>query len=209
MTRILLVRHGQIQLNNPMRFWGQTDLELTETGVRQINALKARLDIEDIDHVFVSDLKRTRRSAEILTGDQDIPTEICPDIRELNFGSAEGLSYQEICQQYPELAGALMNWKVMPKFPGGETMDAFESRVKTFHDKLIDIAGNQTVLVVAHSGSLRMLICHLLGLSITSWRDFQLDLASLSVVNYFANSGRVMLGLFNDTCHLEDISIED
>ena len=68
----------------------------------------------------------------------------------------------------------------------------------------IIICPEQTALIVAHSGSLRMLICHLLGIGTQNWHRLHLDFASLSAVE--THSGGAVLMSLNNTSHLGGIN---
>ena len=74
-------------------------------------------------------------------------------------------------------------------------------RAIPFLDELVASEGGQGVAVVSHGGTLRVLLCHLLGLGLEhAWR-WQFDLGSLSRVNLY--DGTPVVLLLNDTCHLE------
>lgn len=86
------------------------------------------------------------------------------------------------------------------RFPGGESVDELNTRVIKFLDKLKKHSEDQTILVVAHSAPLRLIICHLLGVELWRWRQFRLDLASLSILETYPQGA--ILSLLNDTSHL-------
>ena len=66
MSRILLVRHGQTKLNRGDRFWGKTDVALSNIGIKQAECLRDRLTSEKITAVYTSTLRRARLTAEIV-----------------------------------------------------------------------------------------------------------------------------------------------
>ena len=51
MARLLLVRHGQTKLHRADRFWGSTDVALSDTGIKQSEKLHDRLAKEKISAV--------------------------------------------------------------------------------------------------------------------------------------------------------------
>ena len=199
MSRLLLVRHGDTKLNSGKRFWGQTDVELSASGIRQAERLRDRLATEKIDAIYTSNLSRASVTAEIIASRHQSKTIICAELRETNFGKVEGLTFNEICQLYPELIEPWSNWSLALRFPGGESVEELAKRVSQFLPRLEKHTSGETILIVAHSASLRLLICHLLGIELQYWRQFRLDLASLSILETYPQGA--ILSLLNDVSH--------
>ena len=61
MSKLLLVRHGNTKLNSAERFWGQTDVELSDEGIWQAEQLSKRLSTYKIDVIYASSLSRVSR----------------------------------------------------------------------------------------------------------------------------------------------------
>ena len=81
MSRILLVRHGDTELNSAERYWGRNDIKLSATGLRQAERLRERLAAERISTVYSSDLKRTLVTAEIIASRHRLRVITCPELR--------------------------------------------------------------------------------------------------------------------------------
>ena len=201
MSRLFLVRHGETKLNSGKRFWGQTDVELSTAGIRQAERLRDRLSKQKIDAVYTSNLKRAVVTAEIIASIHQLDIITCAELGEINFGWIEGLTFEEISQQHPELAKLLGNWDIRPKFPGGESLSELNRRVSKFMLRLKNHPPEETILIVAHSGTLRLLMCNLLKIELDHWRQFRLDLGSLSLLDTYPQG--TILNLLNDTSHLE------
>lgn len=201
MARILLVRHAQTKLHKDDRFWGKTDVTLSDFGVWQAEKLRDRLVEEKIAAVYASALSRAQHTAEIITQGRKCNITICEEINEINFGFIEGLTYDEIKLLHPELAETLSGFGTLAKFPGGESFEGLNSRVKIFVEKLGNHQPNETVLVVSHGGPLPLMICHLLGIGAEHWRKIWLETTSLSIVNTYPQGAR--LSLLNDVSHLK------
>lgn len=200
MARLLLVRHGETTGNSAERFWGRTDVALSETGLQQAERLRERLAGEKIDAVYASDRVRAMKTAEIITTGRGPAVTPCPELREIDFGLIEGLTFDEINRQYPEIAGAWFHPDISLRFPDGESFTDLNNRVARFVPRLAGHAQAETVLVVAHSGVLRLLFCKILGIEAGHWRRFRLDLASLSILNTYDKIA--ILNLWNDIAHL-------
>lgn len=61
MTRLLLVRHGETELQSSLRYWGKTDVDLGPIGLHQAEQLRDRLAMEKIDAIYTSELKEQRK----------------------------------------------------------------------------------------------------------------------------------------------------
>ncbi|MFC1945775.1 histidine phosphatase family protein [Chloroflexota bacterium] len=202
MPRLLLVRHGQTELSEEPRFWGQTDIALSEHGVAQAQRLRERLRPVKFAAVYASDLKRTVTTAKIILGKRKTEITPCAELREVSFGQLEGLTFDEIGKLYPDLVADLEMWRVSPRFPGGESIPELDARLERFLPRLDAHAEGGTVLVVAHGGSLRRLLCHLMQLENEHWNQLRIDLASLSILDVFPEAELAVLSLLNDTSHL-------
>lgn len=200
MSRILLVRHGITKLHASDRFWGQTDIALSNTGIKQAGQLRSRLTSEKINAIYSSTLSRARSTAEIIASGHKVDVIPCDELCECNFGYIEGLTFEEIKRLHPALADELSNRKTVA-FPGGETLDQLNSRVQSFLKRLEKHKLQETVLIVAHGGPIRLIICNLLGLGLDFWLKIRIDLASLSIVETYPQA--TILSLLNDVSHLK------
>ncbi len=200
MSRLLLVRHGITEFNSTRRFAGYSDVEMSADGYRQVERLRDRLANEKIDAIYSSDLRRALATAEVITSHHKVDTVTCPELREINYGDAEGLTFQEIGRLYPEVAESITNFSLQLKFPDGESFEEFIERTGKFAERLEKHALSETILIVSHSGPLRVLVCCLLGIDQSHWRQIRCDNASLSIVETYPQ--RVIISLLNDTCHL-------
>jgi alpha-ribazole phosphatase len=201
MSRLLLVRHGATELTTNMRFQGQINTELNAEGYKQVEKLRDRLTTEKIDQIYCSDLKRAMATAEVINSRHKADITACPELREISYGEVEGMAYDDIRRLHPDVADCCVNWSTQLKFPGGESFSEFTKRVNQFTEELNKHTPEQNILIVAHGGTLRVVLCQLLGLELWRWRQFQINVASLSIVE--KRSDIAILNLFNDTSHLK------
>ena len=203
MARLLLVRHGITEYNSTRRFAGYSDVEMSEAGYRQVERLRDRLADVKIDAIYSSDLRRALATAEVIISGREANIVACSELREVNYGDTEGLTFDEIRRLYPELAESIANFNLQLEFPGGERFDGFIERTITFLGKLEKHAPSETILIVSHSGPLKVLVCHLLGIDQSHWRQFRIDNASLSIVETYPQ--RAIINLLNDISHLREV----
>lgn len=204
MSRLLLVRHGITEFNSTRRFAGYSDVEMNAAGYEQVEKLRDRLANEQIDAVYSSDLKRALATAEVISSGHKVDIVACPELREMNYGDAEGLTFQEINRRYPEAAKSIINFNLQLEFPGGESFEGFIKRTTKFLDRLNEHKSSATILVAAHSGPLRVLVCDLLGIDQDHWWQIRCDNASLSIMDTYPKGA--IISLLNDTSHLREVS---
>jgi alpha-ribazole phosphatase len=201
LSRLLLVRHGNTKLNSGQRFWGKTDVELSDQGIQEAEKLRDRLTKEKINVIYSSNLSRARLTAEIIASRHNVKINSHDELNEISFGLIEGLTFEEIGKRHPELAEVLSKWSVKPKFPGGESLDDLNNRVQAFLKRLQKHNPEETILIVSHAGTLRLIICNLLAIGLEYWRHMRLDLASLSIMETYPEGA--VLSLLNDISHLK------
>jgi len=200
MLHLLLVRHGEPDWNLTNRFQGHSDIPLNITGHQQAAAIGGRLAKEEIHAIFTSDLSRARDTAKKIAENHACDIIVEPRLREGSFGQWEGLTYAELQQRQPEAVEAWHEDISSFAPPGGETLHQLARRVDQAYN---DIAANhqdQTVLLVAHGGSLQMLIANLLELPPKSFWQFNLDHCSLSKISVYDESA--IINSLNETNHL-------
>jgi alpha-ribazole phosphatase len=199
--RLLLARHAPTDWNAEARFQGKEDIALGATGRKLAALLAERLGRERIDEIQTSDLRRAWETARAVADTRRLPLRSDPRLRELHFGSWEGLTYDEVRQAYPE---ALAAWEADPfgvAPPGGETVAQLASRVGAFLGGLTAEATlDRTVLVVAHQGSLQVLLCLALGLLPRARWQFRLEAGGLSNLTLYPEGA--IVNFLNDTHHL-------
>jgi probable phosphoglycerate mutase len=140
-----LVRHGETTYSASKRVAGWNDPPLTDHGRRQAEALRSVIDGRQFAGVWSSDLDRAVESARLAWG------EPCTDrrLRECNFGSLEGCTYEEADSTYGEVFHDFRDFEA----PEGESHDEFRSRVIEFVDGLEP--GRHLLFV--HGGVIRVL----------------------------------------------------
>jgi alpha-ribazole phosphatase len=198
---LILVRHGQTEWNRDHRVQGHTDAPLDEVGRAQAERLAARLAGEAIDAVYASDLSRAAETAMGLVTARSLTLKTSPLFREASYGLWEGLTVVEIEAAYPEEYRLWRQDSLRNRAPDGETLHALQERAVAGAREILAAHGGETVALVSHGGTIRTLVCGLLGWPLSSGRQLRLDNASISRIEY-APYGPVLYA-FNDIAHLE------
>jgi phosphoserine phosphatase len=167
-TELLLVRHGETDWNRERRFQGHADEPLNDVGREQARKLAEALAGERIDAVYTSDLLRARETAEILAAPLDAEVVALRELREIDVGSWQGLSWPEIEEQDPE---GVARWRREGHgWHGGETYEELGVRIVAVLREIVARHANQRVLVVGHGGTVRATRAFVEGVSVVESR---------------------------------------
>lgn len=192
---IYLIRHGEIEPQYKGRFVGSTDVVLGRSGFDQARDLAAKIKIINPDLCFSSPLNRARGTAE--TAMSSLGIDICydEDLREIDFGAWECMTFEEIVNQYP---ADVERWAVLSpdfSFPGGESLKDFLRRIRAAAERIEKSAGN-SIAVFSHGGVIKSLLCLWLGLPPEKYIIFNIMPASIAFIDLYGNKG-VLSGLDN------------
>ncbi|HHY37151.1 MAG TPA: histidine phosphatase family protein [Firmicutes bacterium] len=157
--RVFLVRHGETDWNARGAFQGHSPISLNDRGRRQALLAGQRLRAAGISHIYTSDLPRARETAAIIQEQLGCPG-LTPmkDLRELNFGAWEGLTFGEIAEQYPQGAHCLLTRPEELVPPGGEDVSTLLDRIKRGWNDILLHNSTGTIAVVTHAGPIRFLL---------------------------------------------------
>ncbi|WP_232620150.1 bifunctional RNase H/acid phosphatase [Corynebacterium urealyticum] len=203
-TTLLLLRHGQTELNRDGKYSGRGNPELTDLGKKQIaHASRHISERGDVDVILSSPLGRcqetARAAAEALgMGKDAITTDEA--IIEMDFGAWEGRRFVEIQEDHPEEHRECFNYATAAPH-GGESPEQVYRRVSEFVDRVIAEYPGKTVLVVTHMMPIKSVLRRALGTGGEIYRSLHLDVASLSVADFLPN-GAGVVRLVNESHYL-------
>ena len=188
MTTLLLVRHGETDWNRDGRWQGHSDTELNDAGRDQARRLAAEL--ADVDVIYSSDLARARETAEILAEPLGLEVRFDPRLRERSFGAWEGMTAAEIEVEFADEHARWMAGEA-PGAADAEPFTDFGARVQEFVADVLAEHLGETVLVVGHGGSIRVI--HALAEGLDYVRDHRLipGVANCTVAKYAARDGKL------------------
>jgi len=189
-VRLVLVRHGETVGHSSIRYYGRTDVALSDLGRRQMRAacewLVAREGASGFAPVFTSPLVRAMESARIIAGRKAAAVAI-EEFVEVDFGLFEGLTADEIAKRYPEEFRRWNAHRLAADFvyPEGESRAAFVARVARGTARMLGLwrdaraggLGGSNALLVAHRGVIRAVVRQLTGV-----REPHIDLGSIHIL---------------------------
>jgi broad specificity phosphatase PhoE len=177
-TTILYIRHGEVPGNNPhspeYSYTGcKTDSSLTEKGRMQAKSVAEKLvqlqdegKIGKISAVYCSTLKRARETAQETASRLGLDIQERYELREIDWGSANGKRVQEMTEQWEEVEKQIKKqypdrksrWDHFPVFPGAEKLNELLQRTTSELQHIAEAHPGKTVVVVGHGRVLKTLI---------------------------------------------------
>ena len=150
--------------------------------------------------VLSSPLQRAQETAAAAAAELGLTVTVDDGLIETDFGSWEGLTFNEAAQRDPELHGRwLRDTGVTP--PGGESFDAVAERVRDARARIVATYAGSTVLVVSHVTPIKTMLRLALDGNAGILYRLHLDLASLSIAEFYPD-GLASVRLVNQTSYL-------
>jgi len=191
--RLYITRHGQTQWNIERRLQGWNDSPLTRIGVKRANDLANRLSGIDFDYVYTSDQNRAIKTADIVLKDKTTRKIQLDSLREIGFGSWEGMTLEEIEEKYEDGFNTYLNDPENYHPIEGESIFQLFKRVSLALDEILKNGGDN-VLIVSHGVTIRALLCVIKGIGVDGFKNTHiLAGTSLSIFDYKENK-------FNSIC---------
>ncbi len=206
MTEIYLIRHAQAEGNLYRMMQGHWDGDVTDVGLRQIDALAKRFKNVKIDAVYSSDLYRARLTASAITRYHELPLVTTPLLREINVGPWETLFFGNVFHDEPEKAELFIhdpaNWRI----DGAETYAEVARRA---YGALADIArenDGKSVAVVSHGVTLRCLLAKITGTDLKNTAELPIC-RNTAVSKLSWSDGRFTAEYTNDFSHIVPLGL--
>ena len=137
MTRLIIVRHGESETNKQKVFTGQLDIGLSEIGKKQAELVEKYLKAYKIDKIYSSDLKRAYDTALPTAKSKGIKIQTSKNLREIYAGKWEGMSFNNIQNEYPDTYSVWRNDIGKAVCDGGESVKELKERVEKEVSRII------------------------------------------------------------------------
>ena len=182
---MLLIRHPETLANIEGRWTGRGDTPLTALGELQVTALGFEIAGFAPDAVHSSPLGRCRVVAEEVSRLTGVAPVYDPRLRELDFGAAEGLTFDEARER-----GIQFDFmsELAPVAEGGESRREILGRTTAALDDAL-ASGHDRIAVIAHGGVFRSALVHLLGLPFSGIWAFHIRNAAYAEVRLIEGHG--------------------
>lgn len=200
--KLILARHGETIWNRDGKIQGITDIGLSDLGIEQATKLALSLRDEKLDAIITSPLERAYETARLIGAYHDLTIEVEKDLRELDVGELEGLTFPELGDRYPEFLGQWILDHASVVMPRGESLMEVQERVWPIMQRITENAEN--ALIVSHNFVIVTILCKIKNLSLSHTTKMRVSVASKTHLDFKNGTGNIVL--FNDTAHLRDCS---
>ena len=191
-TRLHLIRHGEVEGAEEKRYNGQSDVALTPKGLAQIGFLQMRIKKFPISAVYCSDLTRCVDGATLLASGYDLQPITNPELREIDAGDWQGMTWDEILKKHPKLWKKRLKDIVNVPFPNGENLVDVAERIRPVIQELVEKHQGEEIVVVAHGGVNRIILLDAIGAPLESLFSIEQDFGCLNSIDYYADGNSVV-----------------
>jgi broad specificity phosphatase PhoE len=202
MTRLVLVRHGQVEGIKPSRFRGRRDVPLNGLGVREAALTAARVARGwRVARIVGSPMLRCRQTAAEIATATGVGVEVDERLTDMDYGAWTWKTDEEARASDP---AAYQLWVSRPdeiRPGGGESLQELAARSAEAIDAVVAPHSTDEVVIVTHDSVVRVVVLGLLGLSLSAYR--RLDPSPCGISEAEAGEAPPRLLRFNETGHLD------
>jgi broad specificity phosphatase PhoE len=196
-TRLVLIRHGEVEARYQRVFGGRIDMDLSERGHEQARRVAEHLRTTHFDAVYASPMRRAQQTVAALAATNGYAPVVVDELREVDFGAWTGLTWDEVHARFGVSAFDWLAELSRNGIAGAEPAADFCDRAARVLQRVVPAHRGQTVALVCHGGVIRMLLSQLLTLPLPAMAHFEVDYASISLV--WCRPHRAELKLLNHT----------
>ena len=205
LTRLLLVRHAEVEVRYHKIFGGRIDMNLSPRGHDQAALLAKFLHTRKLDAIYASPMKRVQQTlAPFLKNGAPAQT-IVPDLREVDFGDWTGLNWEQVSQKFQLLTHEWLEHIERGMAPNGETGPQFRARVEPALREIIKKHPGNSVGIFCHGGVIRMILSILLEIPLPRTNMFEVEYAGATQIALYPRHAEIELLNFTpwrDTPHI-------
>lgn len=201
-TRLLVLRHGEVDAAWRGILYGQMDIPLSSHGRNQSRKTGEALRSHPIRAVYSSDLERASHLAGQIARHHALQPVISTHLRERSFGDWQGKTWNYIEVRYAEVLGKFLTDRFTLRVPGeSENFVDVRNRVIPFVTELLHRHRGETIALCCHSGPARIIVAAAMMMPLSSIFAFDQDYCCLNVIDIH-ESGRTRVKCINETGHL-------
>jgi broad specificity phosphatase PhoE len=181
-TRLLLIRHAEVEARYQKVFGGAVDMDISPLGHEQAASLAKFLRTRRFDALYASPMKRVQQTlAPVLQNGVPPPT-ILPGLREVDFGDWTGHGWDAIREKFGVSAFTWLDQLERGTIPNAENVITYRERVAACLNEIRSAHDGKTVAIFCHGGVIRMMLSVLLDLPLPRMSAFEIDYASVTEI---------------------------
>lgn len=202
---LILVRHGHVEGIHPERFRGQIDLPLTSLGQQQAAATaKFIADHWRVKAVYTSPLQRCRDTGAAIAMAQGVQSEPLQGLIDINYGTWQGRTRDEVKTSEPELFKAWMTQPHLTVIEGADSLQDVQARLLRALNQMRRAHPGETVVAVGHDSTNRVFLTLALDISLSHYWHLQQDPCAINILRFDESGCRTVV--INQTSHLSGLS---
>jgi len=181
-TRLLLIRHGEVEPQYQGVFGGRIDMNLSERGHQQAKLLATFLRGKKFDAIYASPMKRVQQTFAPSAKNHRVKQVILPGLREIDFGDWTGFGWDAVREKFGIQPYEWLDKIELGVVPNGESTVHFRKRVEPCLRRAIRENKGKTVAIFCHGGVIRMMLAILLELPLPKTGSFDVEYTSVTQV---------------------------
>lgn len=206
-TKLLLVRHAEVEARYQKVFGGTVDMDLSPRGHEQAAALARFLRARPFDALYASPMKRVQQTlTPVIQNGVPRPT-ILDGLREVDFGDWTGHGWDAIREKFGVSAFTWLDQLDRGTIPNAEDVVAYRERVGGCLEEILLGKEGKTVAVFCHGGVIRMILSILLDLPLPRMSAFEIEYASVSEIELKPHRREVQLLNFTPWRDLNGVAL--
>jgi broad specificity phosphatase PhoE len=181
-TRLLLIRHAEVEPLYQGVFGGRIDMNLSERGHEQAKLLAKFLRGKKFDAIYASPMKRVQQTFAPSARNHPVKQVILPGLREIDFGDWTGHGWDAVREKFGIKPYEWLDKIELGVVPNGESTVHFRKRVEPCLRRAIRENRGNTVAIFCHGGVIRMMLAILLDLPLPKTGAFDVEYTSVTQV---------------------------
>jgi broad specificity phosphatase PhoE len=176
------------------------DQPLSPQGQLDAQKLLSFFSDKAIAAIYVSAYQRAQQTIDPVARRLRLTSIVDDRLNEIDNGSVEGLTDQELRQTFPDVWRAYVERSADFRFPGGETGEEAQWRISRFLEEKRQVHEADNIILVSHDGLIRLLMCYIMNLPVYKRWNFHVDTCGITEIAYQRDFEAWKLIRFNPTC---------
>jgi broad specificity phosphatase PhoE len=191
--RLFLIRHAEVDARYHRVFGGRIDMDLSPLGHEQARALAVYLQKFPFHAIYASPMKRVQQTLAQLRENATVEPLILEQLREVDFGVWTGLSWEQVAAEFRTDVFQWLQHLEDGLIAQAEPIGQFKDRIQTCVQSILESRAGQSVAIICHGGVIRMILSILLDLPFKKMAAFDIEYASVTIIDCLPNKIEVEL----------------